>query len=815
MFNIRMLLAVFLLVFSLNGFVLAKSLAPPTNIRKIEPGYLSLRDAKVAIGFPEKTAHYHFTIGAKFKFAIIDMGFNGIDAWLAANPKEAKNVQYKTARKNKKPSSGAHGFKVFKVARKIMPEAKFLLIELGSYRSDLPYALKLMYDRGVYFASMSLGIRKYFGGEDPSNSVKVLKLLEKYQFTILKSAGNYRQNTHHFPYRDVDKDGRLEFITEVTKKRSGEYNPVYVKKGRPYLLELSWNEWKKRGSDIDLEVVDKKGKIVARKPAEGEDPYILLWVKPDVDGYHYIRVVAKSVARQDDLKFALHVRYVGTRKGYFNGHESTNLGSQYESPFLISVGAFGMGKEGRLEPSLFSSIGHTQTGSVSPHILGPGQLVLNDKKIRGTSYATPFIAALYTTMASYNIKNVIEASTTHGLLKDGLVEGEKSRWGTPEYGRLYTNECTKSNKIENLRHRFTKDKLLLDFDFSRNCMEKLDYYLHITFQGERLFARDAVGIDILKTFPKKGQKPQLVKGWAKKHSKNRNIVKEPVHIEVPLKLFGRDQAGKTVKPVFKIATLAQWDPVAFGVWPVYAIKIPSFPPVSDKYQGAEAFSLAKRMAAGGAYEDGRDLALRALSSNELNKDMRLKAHKVYVNSLIGQKDIPAIIDATQKAMTEGYQDDYFKINGGMGLMAIGRFSEAEKLLHGGLKNKKSPAFYRFCNGYILAGAYQNKNNTTEIAKILGTDVDGLAAQNDIHAVALAILLRKAEPGLLVQKIRSAKGRRNMVLNASRAHFYYGQLALLSGRKDIAKKQFDLSVKSSGIVLERALSDYFLKQLSKK
>ncbi len=81
----------------------------------------------------------------------------------------------------------------------------------------------------------------------------------------------------------------------------------------------------------------------------------------------------------------------------------------WDSPFLIPVGSVGE-VDGKLAPSTFSSIDLSDQGNVLPLIHGPGQLKLHDETFNGTSFSTPFIAALYSPFGNYNIRNYIRTN---------------------------------------------------------------------------------------------------------------------------------------------------------------------------------------------------------------------------------------------------------------------------------------------------------------------------------------------------------------------------------------------------------------------
>ncbi|NVJ92364.1 MAG: SUMF1/EgtB/PvdO family nonheme iron enzyme [Methylocystaceae bacterium] len=526
----------------------------PTNIEGLEsPLPMTVVQAKERMGFGDDSDK-HFIISKKFVFTIIDSGFGGLQQWLVQNPEWKAKVSYISLRKGKKRSSNNHGFDVFRTATSVMPKAKFILIETQNHLAQMGNILMTMQKKGSHFASMSLGHREYLGKVSTKQMDAIKAALTKYQFTFLKSAGNYRKVSHNFDYVDRDEDRILEF-SHKTDKNGGliELNKIGIVKNRPSTINLSWENSDNGQSRFELQLLDMDKKII--KTASNESSkrsQILLHYKTKKNEFVYIRVIDKTPDQKSKVK-SLNIFAKGTYvyDALMNGQESLNVMSQIESPFIIPVGSFGQNKKGELTPSLFSSIGHTSDGQVSPLVLGPGQLKMeNGEVMNGTSFATPFLAALYSVHASYNIKNYIEETTTQKYWADGLSIEEKGRWGVVDGPKFYNNKCWNSNKIENIQHYIEKGKLAFEFDFSRNCMEKLDYYLHAYIRDGRTFAP-------IKT----ANGRELLRGWVKKFSPHRNIVKEPVRIEVPFKLIPAKYANKDLKMNLYISTLAQWDPV--------------------------------------------------------------------------------------------------------------------------------------------------------------------------------------------------------------------------------------------------------------
>ena len=157
--------------------------------------------------------------------------------------------------------------------------------------------------------------------------------------------------------------------------------------------------------------------------------------------------------------------------------------SIWDSPFLIPVGSVGeLGA--KLSPSPFSSIDISDQGHVSPLLLGPGQLDIGEGVLNGTSFSTPFIAALYSPFGSFNIKNYIEQTTSFNAFNTGLSKYEVSRWGTPDYKKLLAvkgNSCLES-RYELESATSIEGEVGMFFNLTRNCMEAIDYTIAVKLE---------------------------------------------------------------------------------------------------------------------------------------------------------------------------------------------------------------------------------------------------------------------------------------------------------------------------------------------
>jgi hypothetical protein len=796
------------------GTIATAQEAAPTNNRKDAPRAMTIVDAKRAMGFDESTANTTFAVGAKVKFAIVDAGFGGLDAWLAENPDMAGKVTYISLRKDKKKSDQSHGFKVFLTTRKVMPDANILLIEVDNHLRQFKQIVDVLKENRIYLATMSLGRSIYWGGADPSEIYSAMKLLDKYQITFFKSSGNYRGVTQAFSYRDVDGDKKLEFKSErLSNGKLAEFDTMYLPKGSSGKITLTWNEFSGRKSNFELQVFNKAGDILAHGTATTKFPYFVVRVKSKKSQTLGIRIIDKNETPPKGLKFGLIVRNAGTRGGIYNGLESLNVFSQYESPFLITVGSFGLGKSGALEPSLFSSIGHTNTGQIGPDILGPGQLLVDGEEYSGTSFATPFIAALYSAFADYNIKNVIEESSRFTPLTSGLVATEKSRFGVPDGRLILGNACSKSNKIANIRQSIEGENLVIRFELSRNCMEKLDYFVAAYLSGQKAISKRVLAPDQLRVAGKNA----TLRGFERKHSAERNIVAEPIQIKIPLKNIPREQFGKTLTAKIKIATKAQLAPVSLvSSLSDITFTLPNPAPYRDDVQGLKAAEIAQKALAKGGYVDAISMSERALATAKLNDAQRAALLGFRALGAIGQNDLDLLAKFATDDINGLLRQDRARVELGGVLLVQDKTTSAVNAYKGCLQASNETVKLQCQIGYVAANMRLGKDVSREILQLYPDNADQLVKSKNIHALALAVFLRKLKPAAFkTQVVESIRSSGDMASRGSRAalgFYYLGLVGIVSNNVKYARKSFRESGQLSGAILESALSRGWLRQL---
>ncbi len=338
----------------------------------------------------------------------------------------------------------------------------------------------------------------------------------------------------------------------------------------------------------------------------------------------------------------------------------------------------------------------------------------------------------------------------------------------------------------------------------------MDYWLHATFKGDTHVAANLVAPMEITTNNNGEQVPVVV--WVAKHSDERDIVKAPVTMELPLKDFPRNALGKRVTPVFKIATRAQWEPKPFTdtVQPKIPVLLPPSKPMPDNIVGLNALNEAAQANATGAYREAVELANRALEDSTLSKEQRLKAYEVLSASYMNQSDLTGMIEAANAALEDGHAKEPFLLNRGMAYLALGDLNKAKTDFETCIEPATSPKLFPCSVGLLLAQGHQGKQSFDGVVKRFGEKIKDVPYTHDIHAQVLAMILgafKSDQLGTRVQQI--SKERTDLILNLTAAYYYLGQSALLNNDPDLTRDMFERSSSSGGVNLERALARHWL------
>ncbi len=519
--------------------------------REQEPKALTPAQFKLHAGWPEKIAGYKISTPQNMKFAIIDSGFAGAEEFITNTPSLHGRVRhYKLGKKNKKGrKTSNHGTSVLKVANEVMPAGQIYLIDISNtFGKGVEMAIQKMNELGVHYGTMSLGRMGRYGRHNFDDKLpKFVQMLEETQTTLFVSAGNYRDTIHIADFADRDQNGILELWPETAEVKDHETLWFGISKQAKAYLNFAWDVPKNPTGEVIIKILDGKNKIEKRFP-----------VKKGRGFFRFKRINKPKLALQIGVE-GLTEPFGGirVRKNLmfdagpaWNGLRSSGDYAIWDSPFLIPVGSVGEDR-GHLVPSVFSSIDKSNKGKTMPLVLGPGQIKVGKEAFEGTSFATPFIAALYAPFSTHNISNVIEHTSGFEAIGKGFSELELGRWGIPIAQKILgSNHCTKDKyQLHNLQS--VDEKLSVELQFSLNCMEKIKYAIVMTLETE--------GAD-----PKTGRrgivtnmidgKERPLKVTQQDISNQRDIVDKKIFFEADLKNLSPRFRGLKVLPKFQIYT---------------------------------------------------------------------------------------------------------------------------------------------------------------------------------------------------------------------------------------------------------------------
>ncbi len=426
------------------------------------------------------------------KLGIVDLGFAGLQTWLASHPDEAKITTYIGSKTGKPdpaisdPQTVDHGYWVYRIARAVLPNVPIeLYLPYDTSVAAVTQALLNASVRGVVVINMSLGDVNLCQLVDKQEDEFVknlrLALVQRESFLFI-AEGNSRDSSHTWMSADVNNNGYVDFRTaaEAASNTGSNVDGARVKL-RPgdNAMYLSWDTQKHPDAEYALELVTPQGQVLSSIQRKGPNPtaqcgkleYNAKTAMPAL-----LRVKRLAGPKSGVL---MRVQAYGTAvKADFNGLQTALAYTLRDNPFVIYVGSFGKAADGKLSPSSFSDIGRDTNGVVAPHILGPGQLVIDGKVHQGTSFASPFLTALYATRVGYNLKNLVERTAGFDRFAPGVAGFERARWGVPDPHKVMERltDITGPTKVTNVSHRVEGNDLVVRYSLSRCCMQSLTWY---------------------------------------------------------------------------------------------------------------------------------------------------------------------------------------------------------------------------------------------------------------------------------------------------------------------------------------------------
>ena len=508
----------------------AAQLAPRAPLK---PLAMDLNDARVQMGWPAFLATRSITGLSKTKVAIVDAGFTGIEEWLAAHPEERERTTLVGAAQNRLPGESDHGYLVYRVMRSVAADAQLLL-----YRTDrtATSTYNLLVDaatKGVVIANVSLGHTDaaVVAGDD-ATAARLHALLNQSEMFVFYAAGNERGETHTWVSNDRDGDGNVDFYAQRPQEKVDVDEVAIRLRQGPNQISVAWDVAAFPQASYTVELRSLNGALLAS-------------VAPDAAGQRTGVVDLAYQAAAADIALVSVKRMTGPASGvtmrlvvdaalalYLNGLQSAPNYSMRENPFLVYVGAFGKTAAGTLAPSEFSNFGARPDGTVYPHVLGPGQVLVDGKDTQGTSFASPFLTAIYGFAQGYNIKNVMQRSASFARIDPAVPEWERSRWGVADQFKVWGAAALKTyvtgaTKIENVSHARVGDDIVVKFTVTRCCMEAMTWSV-----GAYLFD-PATG-----AFLTNPQNQQPIQGTQTLRTDTADYNQYPVEVKIPVASLG-------------------------------------------------------------------------------------------------------------------------------------------------------------------------------------------------------------------------------------------------------------------------------------
>jgi len=430
------------------------------------------------------------------RLGIIDVGFAGLRHWLDAHPEEARlttlrkraegpRTQYSSDPTFSSEGADDHGFQVYRVVRAILPDVPIVLYTAASV-FDTGSALNDGMVNGVVLFNISMGIPAtidVYSDQEDFFAQQLRVYLAQHEAFAFISAGNTRGSVHSWVSADRNGNGLVDMRERTAAGQDIDANRVMLRKGANRFF-FAWDSSVAPDADYELELVLDGGERLATARVAPRDPprkgYIAMSFAAGQDWPARLRV-KRLTGPPTGVPMRLSAFPIGGAFGDFNGVQTALTYLFRDSPFVIYVGSFGRATDGALAPSAFSDLGVAANGQVSPHVLGPGQIRLDGMEINGTSFASPFLTALYATRIGFNMKNLIERSTSHTQISPLAAPFERSRWGTPDARKVASalKDITGPTRIRGVTHAVDGERASVAFNVTRCCMAGLTWYVDV------------------------------------------------------------------------------------------------------------------------------------------------------------------------------------------------------------------------------------------------------------------------------------------------------------------------------------------------
>lgn len=362
------------------------------------------------------------------RIGILDLGFGQL---LSLNSAQIKVFPGQTiADYDAHPST--HGTDVLEIVQSIAPDAEYFLCQYSGF-DDFVSCIDWMIVSGVHIINHSAGVAAL---PLDGHSLWALEADRASRENILwiNAAGNFAGGYIRGYFTDTNKNNLHEFrgIGIIETLTVGAIEQAY---GR---VMLSWGDGDSHAAneiDLNLEVVDESGKIIASSSAPQTGRFnesALEIVTIDMRHPFGIRISHSNLAQDDranQVPFALFVEFADLPIG----ESAISIITPADSINVLTVGAL---QNNAIAP--YSSRGPVETGGIKPDLTAPGEIQLSSGRLFvGTSAMAPIVsgaaALIWEANPDWSNRDVMNFLRSTAL-DDSDIPGADTQYGM---GRLY------------------------------------------------------------------------------------------------------------------------------------------------------------------------------------------------------------------------------------------------------------------------------------------------------------------------------------------------------------------------------------------
>ncbi len=191
--------------------------------------------------------HAHGFTGQGVKVAVIDVGFYGLSAAIAAGelPADVDTVDYSG---NGVESASSHGVAVAEIVHDIAPGAHLTMINIAN-EVDLGNAKDYCIANDIDIINHSVGWANTGGYDGTGLVCDIANDADQNNLLWINAAGNHAQKHYRDSFTDDNEDSLHDFRVDPLRN----FNSLgYLSAGAPIWVYLSWSSWPMTDQDYDL-----------------------------------------------------------------------------------------------------------------------------------------------------------------------------------------------------------------------------------------------------------------------------------------------------------------------------------------------------------------------------------------------------------------------------------------------------------------------------------------------------------------------------------------------------------------------------------